>query len=199
MSFAATDAGKPYITTLGLSPPTAYNITHDNGLVAMAFSSGSHNPPAFSIGIDVMKVRVPGRDTFASFVESVGDQLTAVEHHQLFSGASEEESLRRFFWMWTLKEAYTKALGLGLGFDFRRVEFDATTDTVRVDGEIPKGWHFSKFEIQDGDDLYQGVVAEFVGGDETRVDSERGRHDWLIPFDAVSFVKRALRELLEGE
>lgn len=101
--------------------------------------------------------------------------------------------------MWTLKEAYTKALGLGLGFDFRRVEFDVNNDTVRVDGEIPEGWHFSKFEIQDGDDLYQGVVAEFVGGNKSRVDSERGPHDWLIHFDAVSFVERALQELLEGK
>jgi 4'-phosphopantetheinyl transferase len=62
--------------TPGLDPPIAYNISHDNALVAMAFAPGTHNPPAFSVGIDVMKVRMPGRDTLASFVNSVRGQVS---------------------------------------------------------------------------------------------------------------------------
>lgn len=62
-------------TTPGVEPPIGYNVTHDNGVVAMAFAPGSHNPPAYSIGVDVMKVRLPGRESFVSFVETVGDQV----------------------------------------------------------------------------------------------------------------------------
>ena len=38
----------------------------------MAFTSGDQQR---SIGIDVMKVRMPGRESFTSFVEIVGDQV----------------------------------------------------------------------------------------------------------------------------
>lgn len=41
----------------------------------MAFAPGIHGAPAFSIGVDVMKVRVPGRESFLSFVQTVGDQV----------------------------------------------------------------------------------------------------------------------------
>lgn len=58
-----------------VSPPLAYNITHDNNLVGMAFGPGLRNPPAFSLGIDIMKVRIPGRESLNSFINTVGDQV----------------------------------------------------------------------------------------------------------------------------
>ncbi|RDB23299.1 L-aminoadipate-semialdehyde dehydrogenase-phosphopantetheinyl transferase [Hypsizygus marmoreus] len=198
MTFNATAEGKPYISTSGIDPPIAYNISHDNALVAMAFAPGTHNPPAYSVGMDVMKVRIPGRETFASFVETVGDQLTRLEHQSLFSSISQDEGLKRFFWMWTIKEAYTKALGLGLGFDFRRVEYDVEANVLRVDKAIPHGWRFSRFVLNDGEDLYQGVVAEFVGGTETAVIPESASQEWLISYGAVEFVEKTIGDF-EGK
>ena len=97
--------------------------------------------------------------------------------------------------MWTAKEAYTKALGIGLGFDFSRVEFDPALDVIRVDGAIPKGWVLSKFKIDQGVDIYQGVVAEFVGGDDTVVIPDSQPHEWLTVLDATSFVENAIQQL----
>ncbi|KAJ6599289.1 hypothetical protein DFH09DRAFT_1258340 [Mycena vulgaris] len=195
MKFATTEAGKPFIATHGVNPPIAYNISHDNGLVAMVSSGNTHNPPAFTIGVDVMKIRIPGRESFASFVETMGDQLTALEHSLISSAPSPEQALERFFWMWTAKEAYTKALGLGLGFDFRRVEFDPVLDVFRVDGAPPKGWQLTKFKVLQGGDPYQGVVAEFVGGAHTVVLSESSAQEWLTVLDATSFIQRAIQLL----
>ncbi|KAF8803909.1 4'-phosphopantetheinyl transferase [Phlegmacium glaucopus] len=193
MRFATTTHGKPYIVAPDLDPPIKYNITHDNDLVAMAFTSGDQQN---NIGIDVMKVRIPGRESFASFVETVGNQLTPTERHSLNIEVPPSEQLRRFFWMWTLKEAYTKALGLGLGFDFQRVEFDVVNRIVRVDGQIPQGWHFSMFVIEDGEDLYQGVVAEQLGGTSTEV-NEPVKPDWLTIHDAVPFTESAIGDLVK--
>jgi 4'-phosphopantetheinyl transferase len=97
--------------------------------------------------------------------------------------------------MWTAKEAYTKALGLGLGFNFRRVEFNPALNVLHVDNVTPKGWRFSKFTITEGVDRYQGVVAEFVGGEETVVLPESGPHPWLLISDASSFIERSIRQL----
>ena len=59
-----------------LDPHIEYNITHDNDLVAMAFTSGDQQTcNNIMIGIDIMKVRIPGHESFASFVDCVGDQV----------------------------------------------------------------------------------------------------------------------------
>ncbi len=106
-----------------------------------------------------------------------------------------EDNLRRFFWMWTMKEAYTKALGIGLGFDFKRVDFDVEANILRVDGEIPVGWRFRMFVLQDGEDAYEGVVAEFLGDGPTEIVHEHGSYKWLQQYEAVSFTEQAILRL----
>lgn len=59
-----------------LNPPIGFNITHDNALIAMAFAPGVHNGPAFNVGIDVMRVRLPSQETLSSFLQIVGEQVT---------------------------------------------------------------------------------------------------------------------------
>jgi 4'-phosphopantetheinyl transferase len=99
--------------------------------------------------------------------------------------------------MWTVKEAYTKALGLGMGFEFSRVEFDAVQRQIKIDGKTPKGWKFTLFTIPDADDLYEGVAAEFVGGDGSQVHDEVAKDcsSWLTVVDALSVLQRAVDEL----
>ncbi|KAH6914829.1 4'-phosphopantetheinyl transferase superfamily [Coprinopsis sp. MPI-PUGE-AT-0042] len=195
--FARTTEGKPYLLNQSPQEQIGFNITHDNALIGLAFSPGVHNPPAFSIGIDMMKVRAPIGETFASFVETFEDQLTHLEMKQVTAeGVSEEEKTRRFFWMWTLKEAYTKALGLGLGFDFKRVEFDVAQREVRINGIAPRGWCFTIFTIDDGEALYQGAVAEYTGGPTQLIDATN-QHDlpWLKVVNAGHILRKAVEVL----
>ena len=93
-----------------------------------------------------------------------------------------------------MKEAYTKALGIGLGFDFRRIEYNVPQEQVTVDGVALKGWHFQTFDLVDEEDYYQGVVAEFVGGDEPSL-LHRLREDSIGRFQADTFVRKAIDEL----
>ncbi|TFK93921.1 hypothetical protein K466DRAFT_537224 [Polyporus arcularius HHB13444] len=210
MAFAKTQAGKPYITT-PITPPIGYNITHDNGVVAMAFSSGPDlypDPPAYRIGVDVMLLQLPKRDTFPGFVEVFSEQLTNLERSVLIPPPSapplsQQEQLRRFYLIWTLKEAYTKALGLGMGFDFSRIEYDVPNDVVRIDGVIPRGWEFTRFELKNelksgNVENYVGVVARFVGDgavDYEKVTVASSTPTWLKVQDAAHFLEVAIAEL----
>ncbi|OBZ76787.1 L-aminoadipate-semialdehyde dehydrogenase-phosphopantetheinyl transferase [Grifola frondosa] len=210
MTFGLTQTGKPYVTTPGLNPSIGYNITHDSGMIAMAYASGDDlypDPPAYRIGVDVMKLQLPKRDTFHGFVNTVGDQLTDLEREILISNAQpilELEALRRFYLIWTLKEAYTKALGLGLGFDFKRIEYDVPRDVVKIDGMVPRGWKFARFELQnecggEQTETYVGVAAQYLG-DEVQPQGEcvvehRLAGPWLKVFDAAQFIEKAILEL----
>ncbi|KAG9317236.1 4'-phosphopantetheinyl transferase superfamily [Chiua virens] len=190
--FANTDTGKPYSTTPGLDPPLGFNVTHDEGVVAMAFGTGDLGPPAYNIGVDVMQLKVPPRTTFREFVDSVSSQLTAAELDAVLAEIPESEAIRRFYWVWTLKEAYTKALGIGLGFDFRRIEY-SVQDTVTIDGEPARGWQFRKFEVAHSGNRYVGMAARFIGGRSMSIaELDEGS---LVCYDAASFVQRAIEEL----
>jgi 4'-phosphopantetheinyl transferase len=117
------------------------------------------------------------------------------------------EGIRRFFWIWTLKEAYTKALGLGLGFDFARIEYDVPNELVRIDGKPVVGWEFVKFTLQvdggadSGIDRnntakgeYLGVAARYLADNTMRpirIESE----EWVRRFTADEFVKNAIEIL----
>lgn len=98
-----------------------------------------------------------------------------------------------------MKEAYTKALGIGLGFDFSRIEFDVKGDIVRVDGEVPQGWTFHKFEITEEGELYVGVVAELLEGSETVMISETEPKPWYKYFKAPTFLAQAIEALAHTE
>jgi len=198
MTFASTDAGKPYITSSGLDPPMGFNVSHDSGMVVMAFAEGRYDPPAYRIGVDVMEVKLPPRDTFRGFVHTVGDQLTRFEHQLLLSPEIDpQEALRRFYLLWTMKEAYTKALGLGLGFEFRRVEYNIVDNVLTVDEVVPKGWEFVVFDLYEGTSRYVGVAARFTGGDSTQISHYDRTTDgaWLSQFDATSFIEKAMEQL----
>jgi len=159
----------------------------------MAFAPGFHGPPAFHIGVDVMKIRAPRGEGIASFLRTMGDTLTDVEKHLVSSDVPENEALSRFFLIWTIKEAYTKAIGLGLGFDLRRIECNIPTNTVMVDGVLATQWQFETSRVTVEEDVYQIAVAQFVGtGKGTVISLAQGQ---IVRSDASCFVRKAVRQL----
>lgn len=89
---------------------------------------------------------------------------------------------------------------MGMGFDFSRIEYDVPNDVVRIDGQIPRGWDFTRFDlrnvVQEGlTEDYVGVVARYVG------DASGGRvqyvpsPEWLKVWNAKEFLSSAIEEL----
>lgn len=89
-----------------------------------------------------------------------------------------------------------------MGFDFSRIEYDVPNDAVRIDGIAPRGWRFTRFELQNevkGGRIeeYVGVVAIFVGegGEGECKVIPAPSPEWLKVYDVTQFMKMAIEEL----
>jgi 4'-phosphopantetheinyl transferase len=122
-------------------------------------------------------------------------KLTDAEKRLVSSDVPENEALSRFYLIWTIKEAYIKAIGLGLGFDPSRIEYDMRRNTVAVDGAIATDWRFETSQVRVDEEAYRLTVAQFVGGGDgsgTVVALGQGQ---IVRSGASCFVRKALYQL----
>ena len=76
---------------------------------------------------------------FESYVEMFRDQFTAQEIEFMKSGESDVQRYLRFYINWSLKEAYVKAVGIGLAFQLRHVHFEYSLERDSVGSGLIKG------------------------------------------------------------
>jgi len=128
--------GRPELAPGSLAPPLRFNVAHTRGLVACAVAADR------DVGIDVESLA--RRASFSALSRRYFSPREVAEIERL------PEPLRaaRFLASWTLKEAYLKARGLGLGVDLRALGF--AIDPPRPDfapavGDDPAAWHFEQW------------------------------------------------------
>ena len=98
-----TEMGKPYFAG---SSGMYVNLTHCRGLAAVLLSP-------YECGVDAETVR-PVRERVVRRVFSDAEQKAL---------AASDAPDRFFTRLWTLKEAYVKAIGVGISYPMREVEF----------------------------------------------------------------------------
>jgi 4'-phosphopantetheinyl transferase len=92
--------GRPHVTAPLAAKRFSFNLSHTEGLVGIAISR-------YPVGLDVESIV---REI--NLLEVAEDVLTEAEIRSLLS-LDPVEMRRRFFQLWTLKEAYLKAIGSG--------------------------------------------------------------------------------------
>jgi phosphopantetheine--protein transferase-like protein len=131
-----------------------FNITHDGDWVAIAFvgSLGKQltMTSAANVGIDVMEIQLPKFEkSVLDFVDTMDMTLTPRERDWILSDYThdtfvtqhdrpsnlsllEYDQLKKLYTLWTYKEAFTKAKGMGLGYDFQTIEIVKLGDEVSI-------------------------------------------------------------------
>jgi phosphopantetheinyl transferase len=124
-----TKLGKPFAAPYdGRETKWNYNVSHHGEYVFIASSSD------MLIGIDLMQLSVPMNplknqscDTskFSSFFEPFKTSFSAEEIKNLVSlgERSEIDQFVGFYINWSLKEAFVKAIGTGIGVELSRIAF----------------------------------------------------------------------------
>jgi 4'-phosphopantetheinyl transferase len=110
IQISITNLGKPYVSELVNGQALSFNLSHSGGVAVYAFALDH------PVGIDVEVIRpIPDLDQLAArfFTENERNSLQAIE-----PGAR----TKPFLQYWTRKEAYLKAIGLGLSISPEEVD-----------------------------------------------------------------------------
>jgi phosphopantetheine--protein transferase-like protein len=127
--------GKPSIS--GYSRKLFFNLSHSSGVSALAFD------PEHEIGVDIE--RIDEKFEYEPIVRHffTKEEMRYIQH-------SKEEAEKRFYEIWTRKEAYLKAVGKGITKDLH----------VEVLKEKMKGNPATDTDLNQADFLFRTMIFE---------------------------------------
>jgi len=140
LDFGVGDRGKPHLTNPVPGEPLLFNLSHSGEIVVLAIAG-------VDVGADVESLRpVPKAEKLAHRFFSPAERMTVLSF-------DDESRDRAFLRIWTQKEAYLKATGLGVGMPLREVEAEPDPNApprliaVGGDREEAARWQLHDVEI----------------------------------------------------
>lgn len=148
LDICVDDMGKPYVAN---AVNTFFNISHSGEYVACIVS----DKPC---GIDIEIMDHDNRD--------IAKRFFAKSEYEYITDCLEDETRRRFYEIWTAKEAYSKYEGKGFGIDFGSFEVVKKENNyyVFVDG--------TQKHIVNVRDTVDGYMLSFICEDEGEISVE---------------------------
>jgi 4'-phosphopantetheinyl transferase len=138
--FRRDQHGKPFVAAPGDLPPFEFSLSHTRERVALLVTDGS------PCGIDVEQIER------ANDLQLVAEKICAPLETAWLSGLPAQEWREAFFQLWTLKEAFAKAKGLGLALPWKSVAFSVGSTGVTAEfapdlSDETGQWQFSSQKI----------------------------------------------------
>lgn len=167
LRFAADAFGKPVLLAPVGKSHLHFNLSHSHGVVVCAAAVERQ------VGIDV---------------EDASRPLECLELAERYFAAAEFAHLRQmhgperqatFFAIWTLKEAFVKAIGQGLSFALDSFAFELDRDRLlrfHAPRSLPGSWRF--FQFEPGPRHRGALAVETAAGHDVRL----VMRDWIDVF-----------------
>ncbi|XP_053564543.1 L-aminoadipate-semialdehyde dehydrogenase-phosphopantetheinyl transferase isoform X2 [Bombina bombina] len=123
-----TAKGKPFLAGDISAQHQTYNfnVSHQGDYAVLAAE------PERQVGIDIMKTDLPGSSSIEDFFRIMKRQFTEKEWSSIRSMRSDWTQLDMFYRHWALKESFIKAIGVGLGFNLQRIEFEVSPINMEI-------------------------------------------------------------------
>jgi 4'-phosphopantetheinyl transferase len=119
--FARNDQGKPFaIAAAGRTGIPSFNLSHAGGVVVCAVTMQA------AVGVDVEDVRRPVD------MAVIARQFFSAPEVAALAALPSDERRERCFALWTLREAYLKATGLGLSVALDQLQFAIAAQGPRL-------------------------------------------------------------------
>lgn len=139
--FVKGEHGRPELEPSCAGPEQLrFNLSHTKGAVIFAVTSGR------DIGADVERIND------RTSVMTIADRFFSVSEHEALCALPEHQQRRRFFELWTLKESYIKARGMGLAIPLGAFGFSFTPEGLALSVEPsqaddPSRWSFLQWSV----------------------------------------------------
>jgi len=157
LCFVKNAYGKPAVAdSLTGTKMVSFNVSHTDGLVLLGVTSER------AIGVDVENIFLTHYSL--QFVEQFFTKKEVSDLHAL----PESQRKKRFFELWTLKESYVKAKGMGLSIPLDHFRVSLPDDhrvEIIFDKQLtddPSLWEFSQYLV--GDSHVAAICAASVIG-----------------------------------
>lgn len=129
--------GRPYLCPSTHTFSGDFNLSHSEDKIICGFSSNG------KIGVDIESIK--------PLDLSIIDFCFTQEERKYFNSLQDQERLLFFYKIWTLKEAYVKAIGTGITDSFSHFGFDMDmwrlgAVELKVHREDASGYHFKIIE-----------------------------------------------------
>lgn len=139
--FARNAYGKPRIASFEKTLPISFNLSHTNGLSVLAVTQGD------DLGVDAEYL------TRKVDILKLAQRFFSKQEYDELAALDVKDFDERFFRLWTLKEAYIKACGMGLAIPLRDFSFSFKQDEIAVSfaeqrNDEPEAWQFWQFVYQ---------------------------------------------------
>ncbi|TCD66248.1 hypothetical protein EIP91_001611 [Steccherinum ochraceum] len=157
------------------SPGSKESCSNHTNLIGMVMTQGSqHHVVNLGLAIIPLAPEHPNI-SISTFLESqYHKEIAAIQDPspERRGESSDEMIMRRLCMLLTLKQAYIRAIGQPMGFDYTRLDFDVPRRTVNGDGKALHGWEFRVWQAHieilrpDGstdEQVYQCASAFFRG------------------------------------
>ena len=161
--FSSGEHGKPELLSPSVAPGLRFNLTHTDGLSACVITLNRR------CGIDAENIHRKNK------LSAVARRMFAEEELAQLDVKNIES---QFYYFWTLREAYVKALGTGLAGSSKEFYFDVDMSGLnavmhhrKISHTEATTWHFSLYEPTpehvlalgfEADDDMPLVVSEFL-------------------------------------
>lgn len=138
IDFSFNEYGKPNVPQ---SPDIHFNLSHSHGAAVCALSRN------FPVGVDIEDI---SRQTNLA----IANRFFSSSEAQLVSNAPKAKKKALFFDIWTLKEAYIKAMGKGLSIPLDSFSFNADGAKIQINfndtGKTDPLWQFFQWRPDPG-------------------------------------------------
>lgn len=123
MTYGRNAYGKPYFLN---APEIRFNISHSGSMVAVAFSGRE-------VGCDI-------EDVVDADIALAGRFFSRDEYEELLAEKDSDRRNRAFFRLWTMKESYMKAKGMGLSLPPESFSVNKIKDFSFLSPDIVEGY-----------------------------------------------------------
>lgn len=134
MKFCYNEYGKPYLEDI----PVQFNLSHAGDYAIAGFGNKE-------LGIDMECIKREGK--------KISDRFFTEREQQYLKNIGEKKQEKQwreeFIKIWTRKESFVKAIGLGLSFGIRNIETLADENgKILIHKQYPL-WNFYEYKIED--------------------------------------------------